>query len=134
MIKTDLNIHIYPRAAKANTAALFPIYVRITLNAKRSEFSTRKFIDPTKWDEKAMRVKGNNEEARSINSYLEAILNKITQMQIHFQFQDSEVTIDQFMNLLLGKKAERKRMLIPIFEEHNKRVRALINIEFAPGT
>lgn len=54
MIKTDLNIHIYPRAAKVNAAGLFPIYVRITLNAKRSEFSTRKFIEPTKWDEKTV--------------------------------------------------------------------------------
>jgi len=134
MIKTDLNIHIYPRAAKANAAGLFPIYVRITLNAKRSEFSIRKFIDPTKWDEKTMRVKGNTEEARTINSYLESIRNKITQMQIHFQFQESEVTIDQFMNLLLGKKTERERTLIPIFEEHNKRVKSLLNIDFAPGT
>jgi len=134
MMKTDLNIHIYPRAAKANTAGLFPIYVRITLNGKRSEFSTRKFIHPAKWDEKTMRVKGNTEEARTINSYLESIRNKITQMQIHFQFQESEVTIEQFMNLLIGKKIERERTLIPVFQEHNKRIRALVGSEYSEGT
>ncbi|SFC74150.1 hypothetical protein SAMN05421747_12259 [Parapedobacter composti] len=29
MMKTDLNVHIYPRAAKANAAGLFPIYVKV---------------------------------------------------------------------------------------------------------
>ena len=133
-MNTNLTTHIYARASRANAAGLFPIYVRITLNGKRAEFTTKKYIHPTKWDEKTMRVKGNTEEARTINSYLESIRNKITQMQIHFQFQDSEVTIDQFMNLLVGKKTERERTLIPIFEDHNKRVKALLNIEFAPGT
>src|SRR5690606_19897384 len=133
-MNTNLTTHIYARASRANAAGLFPIYVRITLNGKRGEFTTKKYIHPTKWDEKAMRVKGNSEEARTINGYLESIRNKITQMQIHFQFQESEVTIDQFMNLLVGKKSERERTLIPIFEEHNKRIKSLLNIDFAPGT
>src|SRR5690606_35816029 len=92
------------------------------------------FIHPAKWDEKTMRVKGNTEEARTINSYLESIRNKITQMQIHFQFQESEVTIEQFMNLLIGKKIERERTLIPVFQEHNKRIRALVGSEYSEGT
>src|SRR5690606_33395361 len=134
MMKTDLNIHIYPRAAKANAAGLFPIYIRITLNGKRGVFTTKKYIHLAKWDEKAMRVKGNTEEARTINSYLESIRNKIIQIQIHLQFQEDEITIDHFMSLLIGKKTERERTLIPIFEEHNKRVKSLLNIDFAPGT
>ena len=67
-MKVDLIIHIYARAAKANSSGLYPIYIRITLNGKRSEFSTRKFIDPKKWDEKAMRAKGNTEEAKWLDS------------------------------------------------------------------
>ena len=64
-MKIDLTTHIYTRAAKANKSGLHPIYIRITLNGKRSEFSTKKYIDPKKWDEKNMRVKGNTEEART---------------------------------------------------------------------
>ena len=134
-MKVDLTIHIYARAAKANKSGLHPIYVRITLNGKRSEFSTKKYVDPKKWDEKTMRVKGNTEEARTLNSYLETIRTQITQLQMHFQYQAQEVTITQFMDTFLGrKKTQRERTLIPIFQDHNKRVKALLGIEFAPGT
>src|SRR5690606_32441687 len=103
-MNTNLTTHIYARASRANAAGLFPIYIRITLNGKRGEFTTKKYIHLAKWDEKAMRVKGNTEEARTINSYLESIRNKIIQIQIHLQFQEDEITIDHFMSLLIGKK------------------------------
>lgn len=49
-MKQDLKLHIYPRSAKANKQGFYPIYVRITLNGKRWEFSTKKFINPKTWD------------------------------------------------------------------------------------
>lgn len=44
-MNTLLTTNTYVRASKAYAAGLHPIYVRITIDGKRSEFSTRKFID-----------------------------------------------------------------------------------------
>jgi len=134
MMKTNLTVHIFTRTDRANKAGLLPIYVRITIDGKRSEFTTKKYIDPKKWDQRTMRVKGNSEEARTLNSYLDVLQNKITQTQIHFQFLDTPVTVDQFVATLLGRKTERERTIIPIFEDHNQRMHALLHVEYSPGT
>lgn len=133
-MNTPLTTHIYARASKANAAGLHPIYVRITIDGKRSEFSTRKFIDPKKWDSKQMKVKGTTEEARSINQYLESLRNKITQTQVMLQYQEVPLTVKSFLTAFRGEKQERERTLIPVFQEHNKRVKSLIGVDFAEGT
>ncbi len=133
-MSTPLTLHIYARAAKANAADLQPLYVRITIEGKRTEFSTRKFIDPKKWDAAQMKMKGNTEEARAINSYLETMKSKITHTQVMLQYQGTPVTLKSFMNAYKGEKQVRERTLIPIFQEHNKRVKSLIGIDFAEGT
>lgn len=133
-MNTHLTTHMYVRASRANAAGHYPIYVRITLHGNRSEFSTKKYIDPKKWDDKAMRVRGNTEEARIINGYLDSLRNKIIQTELHFQYQSEAVTLLQFMNVLRGRSTGRERTIIPIFEDHNKRVQGLLGTDFAPDT
>jgi len=86
-MKVNLALHIYARAAKANVAGLHPLCVRITIDGKRTEFSSKKFINPTQWDPKMMKMKGSSEEARTINSYLESIKSKVNQIQIILEYQ-----------------------------------------------
>ena len=45
-----------------------PIYYRITVAGNRSEFSIKRSVSEKSWD--AGKVKGNSEDARSLNSYL----------------------------------------------------------------
>lgn len=130
----QVTIYVYARASKANAAGQHPIYVRITIQGKRTEFSTKKFISPSKWDQKKMKMNGNTEEARSINSYLDSVRNKLTQTQVVLEYQAANMTLDTFMNAYQGKSTHRERMLIPIFKDHNKKLKALIGIEYAKGT
>ncbi|UIR56721.1 site-specific integrase [Sphingobacterium sp. SRCM116780] len=133
-MNNQVTVYIYARAAKANAAGLPPIYVRITIQGKRTEFSTKKFVNPTKWDQKTMKLKGNNEEARSINNYLDSIKNKLTQTQVILEYQSTTLTLDNFMNAYQGKSSKRERTLISIFQEHNKKLKALIGIDYSEGT
>lgn len=133
-MSNQVTIYMYARAAKANTAGLHPIYIRITIQGKRTEFSSKKFITPTKWDQKTMKMKGNTEEARSINSYLDSIKNKLTHTQVVLEYQSNDITIDTFMNAYQGKSSKRERTLLPIFEDHNKKLKALIGIDYSEGT
>lgn len=132
-MKANLSVHMYARASKANAIDRYPIYVRITIDGKRSEFSTKKFIDPKKWDEKAMRVKGNSEEARTINSYLDSIRLQINQTHLKLAFQGGSVSLENFMETYSGKK-EKARTLVPVFKNHNQKVKELIGKEYAEGT
>lgn len=132
-MKVKTTLHFYAKSTKSNSVGLFPIYVRLTIDGKRLEYSTKKFIDPAKWSSSTSRMKGNSEEARSINSILDFIKNKINEIQFELLKDGISFTIDEFKNKLLGT-SERTRTLIPIFQDHNNKIKALIGKEYAAGT
>ncbi len=132
-MKTKITLHFYAKSTKANSAGQFPIYVRLTVDGKRIEFSTKKFIEPSKWNPEMSKMKGNSEEARSLNEYLDLIKSKIFNIQMELIHKNEVITSEVFKNHLLGNK-ERQRLLVPIFEEHNKKLKELIGIEYAAGT
>jgi site-specific recombinase XerD len=78
-------------------------------------------------------MKGNSEEARSINSLLDFIKNRINEIQFELFKEGISINIEEFKNRLIGVK-ERERMLIPIFEEHNRKIKELVGFEYASGT
>jgi capsule polysaccharide modification protein KpsS len=51
-----------------------PIYLRLTIDGDRTEFSTQREIDPAKWNSKKGRaVATTKEETRQLNSFLETM-------------------------------------------------------------
>lgn len=132
-MKTKITLHFYAKSTKANAAGLLPIYVRLTIDGKRMEFSTKKFIDSSKWSPEMSKMKGNTENARSLNEYLDLLKSKIFDIQMELIHRNEPLTIEVFKNRLLGIN-ERERMLIPIFEEHNRKIEELLGLEYAPGT
>ena len=76
-MKTTVSVLFYIKRAKINNDGICPIYVRVTVNAKRFEFSSNKYINPDKWSVEGSKVKGNNDDARTINSHL-AYLKMVT--------------------------------------------------------
>ncbi len=132
-MKTTITILFYLKRAKVNANGLVPIFQRITVNGKRNDKSTGKFIDPDKWHSEISKVKGNSEEARTINSHLDNLKIKVNQAEKILTAKDIEVTSETLNNELFGVK-ERARTLIPIFEEHNRKIEELLGIEYAAGT
>ena len=66
-MKTKITLHFYAKSTKANSNGLLPIYVRLTVDGKRLEFSTKKFVEKSKWSSELAKMKGTTEEARSIS-------------------------------------------------------------------
>ena len=48
--RQTLSILFYLRRDKDNSRNEVPIYMRITVNGKRAEMSTFRYIDPEKWN------------------------------------------------------------------------------------
>ena len=132
-MKAKVNLHFYAKSTKVNAKGQFPIYVRLTVNGIRTEFSTKKFIEPNRWLSEACKMKGTTEEARSINSYLDLLKSKVLDIQMELIHKNLELSIENFKELLFGSE-EKQRMLVPIFRDHNNKIKELVGKEYAPGT
>ena len=132
-MKTKITLHFYAKSTKANANGLLPIYVRLTVDGKRLEFSTKKFVEKSKWSNELSKMKGTTEEARSINSYLDLMKSKVLDAQMELIHRNQTLSIENFKSKLLGTE-ERQRMLVPIFKDHNNKIKELVGKEYAPGT
>ncbi|WP_438967175.1 site-specific integrase [Flavobacterium sp.] len=132
-MNTSVSILFYIKRAKVNSLGVCPIYARVTINAKRFEFSANKYISPEKWSSEGTKVKGSNEEARTINSHLDYLKNQVLEAEKRLFKKDIIVSNENLKNELFGL-AETKRMLVPIFQDHNNKIKELVGKEYAPGT
>ncbi|WP_278035463.1 site-specific integrase [Flavobacterium nitratireducens] len=132
-MKTKVSILFYAKRAKASVNGLIPIYTRITINGKRIELSSNRFVEISKWSTESGKMKGNSEEARSINSHLDMLKIQIIDIQMELVHKKIPVTAETLKSKILGVD-ERARMLIPIFQDHNNKIKELVGKEYAPGT
>lgn len=132
-MKTKITLHFYAKKTKANVAGLVPIYIRLTVDGERLEFSSKKFIEKSKWSDDLSKMKGSSEEARSINNYLDSIKSQVIDAQMTLTHKKEVLTIDNFRKLLFAE-SDSQRMLLPIYRDHNNRIEELLGNGYAPGT
>ena len=132
-MKTKVSILFYAKKAKAAVNGLIPIYTRITINGKRIELSTNRFVEMSKWSTEAGKMKGTSEEARSINNHLDLLKSQIRDVEMELIHKKIAVTNETIKSKLLGVD-DRARMLVPIFQDHNNKIKELVGKEYAPGT
>lgn len=132
-MKTKVSILFYAKKAKAAANGLVPIYTRITINGKRIELSTNRFVEISRWSTEAGKIKGSSEEARSINNHLDLLKSQIRDAEMQLIHKKVPITTETIKSKLLGVD-ERARMLVPIFQDHKNKIKELIGKEYAPGT
>ena len=110
-----------------------PIYVRITVGKKRTEFSTGYKLEKEFWDTGKQLARGGSAEVRRLNAQLKKLKRKINETISYLKENREETTLEKIMNRLLGKK-EKQVMLVGVFEEHNRKIAALVNDDYAPAT
>ena len=132
-MKAKITLHIYAKTTKANAAGKLPIYIRLTVDGQRFEFSSKKFIEKSKWSPELSKMKGSSEEARTINNYLDLMKSKVFDIQMELIHKNEELSLENFKSRILGTH-QRERMLIPIYENHNDKIEELIGNGYAYGT
>ena len=132
-MKTKITLHFYAKSTKSNSDGKLPIYVRLTINGERTEFSSKKFIDKTKWSPELAKMKGNTEEARSINSYLDMMRSKVLSAEMDLIHKDEVVSLQNVESIIRGIY-KNHRTLIPIFQDHNDKMKELVGKKYAQGT
>ena len=127
------NLLFFIKNNKIRTNGTAPIYLRITIDGKAADIAAKRYIEPQKWDGKAHKALGNSQEARTLNVYLKTLKQQVYDSHYVMLKGDKNVTAVGLKSKLLGTDIEQ-RMLIPIFQDHNDKVEALVGHDFAPGT
>jgi len=111
------------------------IYLKITVDSTYVELSTKRKCFRANWNVKAGRAEGKTDYAKSINSYLDTLQQKVFEAKRKLIELDVEVTPHAIKDLMLGKNINKqKHMLIELFKRHNEQIKALVGKEYAQGT
>lgn len=129
----SFNVIFWIKRGKADKLGKSPIYARITIDGRRAEISTGQKVESERWNVNTGAVKGNKEEARTINAVLSNIRNKIKNIYYDLLERQTAVTADLVKDRFLGKK-DGEHSLLQIFQQHNDDMRAQVGKEYAAGT
>jgi site-specific recombinase XerD len=130
---TRLSVLFHGKRTKSQNASLLAIYLRVTIDGQRMEISTKRTIEKDKWSSISGKAKGNLEEARNLNAYLDLLRSKVYNYQKEIIQEDKPVTLAYFRMKWNGI-TEKPRMILEVFQEHNDQVAALVGKGFAAGT
>ena len=132
-MKNTFSVLFYPKRNDIDLAKKVPVYMRITVNGRRSELSVHRKVNVSKWNHKAGKLSGTKEEVTNFNNYLDALRNKIYDIQQQLLRSGTKITSEAIKNSYLGL-GEKQIMLLEIFKNHNEEMEMLIGKEYALNT
>src|SRR5258708_14036249 len=130
---TRFSLQFQLRKSKSKQNGTAPIYLRIAVKDSVVELSSKKYINPARWNADTQKVIGNSEEARLINAYLKNMEQQAFQVYHELVQKGVEINTANLKGRLLVEKINR-RNIIEIFTEHNKKVAALVGKQYAELT
>ncbi|WP_229248835.1 site-specific integrase [Dyadobacter sandarakinus] len=132
-MKTKLSLLFYLKKPRNYQDASIPIYLRVTVDGKRSEIATGRECEPKVWNAAAGRMLGNKEVVKSLNAYLGNLEQQFLDAQASLVREGEFATAESIKNRFLGI-GPKQRMLMAVVVEHNRRLHSLIGQEYAIGT
>lgn len=130
-MKRNFSLLFFLKRGKTDPQGISSIYMRITIEKKRAEIATGKVCQDSDWENG--KIKGNTAQAKALNTYLHQMELKVHNSHRQLLMRDEDITAESVMNEFLGKSI-KVRMLTEVFEMHNKEMKELLGIEFAPMT
>lgn len=132
-METRLSILFYGKTTKKTADDLVPLYLRVTIGGQRFEVSTQRYVERSKWSTEAGKMKGNSEEAKRINTYLDTLKGKVYTYQKEILQNGEPLTLEGFKAKWLGL-TNKVRMLREVFEQHNQQMAQLIGKDYSAAT
>ena len=117
-MSNQLTISFVLKRTRPDETGKVPVYVRITINSIRTEFSLKRKTDPKRWFKRAGKANGNTEEAKTLNAHLYNVDVKLRQIYQSHSDLNETITPLQWKNEYLGKTA-RGKLLMEVFRYHN---------------
>jgi hypothetical protein len=115
----NFKIHFYLKTGKLNFKSQAPIYLRLTLNGLRTEISANQSILPVNWNKHTERAKGNREETRIFNNYLDTLAIKVNRCYNDLINIGENFSVNDLKDIISGK-GKINKTLIGVYEENNR--------------
>jgi len=131
------NFHLFfylKRPKDFTKGEMLPIYLRITVKGKHSEYSVGREIIPTFWSTIKGRGTGLREEIRELNDYLDTLASKVRRFHTALVEKDDEVTAVVLRDHLTGKNSSSNHTLLKVYKKHNDNTEKLIGNGYSYGT
>jgi site-specific recombinase XerD len=134
-MEKSFGLFFYLKKTKGYIKGDIPIYLGLTANRTSTEISTKRKCDPEIWISSAGRVKGKTEFAKSLNTYLDLLQQKVYDARNKLLENNHRLTAENMKTLLFDKEIhQQKHMLLEIFKLHNDQITALVGSDYALGT
>src|SRR5689334_1762865 len=95
-------LFLLKKGREVNPVSL-PVYVRVTINGERAEWSVQRKCEVKKWNQKVGRASGTKEESKNLNSFLNVVQAQIFEIQRESALRNETVTADQVKSIMLHK-------------------------------
>jgi site-specific recombinase XerD len=132
-METQFTVLFRLRTDKQTREGLYAIYLRITIDGRRFEPASQRFIAKSDWMKKVNIVNPEAIHGKEINEHLQILKHKAYRYQREIMMEGQALTIENFRKKWLGI-GERQRMVLEVFAEHNSKVEMLVGKDFADGT
>jgi integrase len=135
MTRSSFSVLFFIRESKARKNGNAPIETMITVNGERASFSTGKSVQIDKWDKAKQQVKGKDDEARSLNLFLQAVKNKLYEKETELMERGFVVTAELLRDAYFDKvEALKEKTLLSVLREHNEERKLMVGKTVAPAT
>ena len=133
-MRTDFHIHFHVLEKKKNKRGVAPIYLRLTVDRKRKEFSISRRIQPESWNVKLQKVMGNNPNEKEINNHINNLRHKLNKIHQVLSDNDQPITANDMIAHLKGEKKRKPKMTLEVFKEHNEQMDRLSGKSISKST
>jgi len=133
MLEKSFGLLFYLKQSKNQKKGPLYIYLKITVDGKSVELSSKRKWESSKWNSSAARATGTKEDARELNHFLDALELQIFQAKRALIEADREISAKAIKDIITGNVEKRKKIL-EVFKEHNAQMKALQGVDFAPST
>jgi site-specific recombinase XerD len=111
----------------------WPVYLRISVNGKRSETTVGREWLTKRWNARAGRAKGTADDVRRLNVYLDGLQQKVYEAHRLLEDAGELINAENIRDAYLGKY-NTSHLLIETFKAHNDQMKALLGKEYSKGT
>ncbi|MEQ9414530.1 MAG: site-specific integrase, partial [Cyclobacteriaceae bacterium] len=101
---------------------LAPIYVRVTVDARRVEISLKRYVNPKEWNGKKGMSRGSRNDIKSLNHYLEEVRSNLVACYQEMQIQKQLITSEGIKNKFLGTN-QKDHTLCKLINYHNTQMK-----------
>lgn len=111
----------------------WPVYLRVTVDGIRKEISLKRSWEKSKWISRGGKANGTGVEAKALNMYLDVMRSKVYAARLMMIEKDQPISSVAIIEIISGV-AQRKKMLLNIYNEFNRDIEKLIGKEYSKDT